>query len=376
MKKIIFLTLILLCFTTTSILADASISPADAPEVKSETAVLMDADSGQIIYGKNEEKTMYPASLTKIATAIYAIENSNLDETVTVSEKARKTDGTRVYLEPGEEVPLQKLLQGLLVNSGNDAGVAIAEHMEGSVSAFADSLNAFLEEEIGVVNTHFENPHGLYHEDHVTTAKDLAAITQYAMQNEHFRNIVGTKKLNWKGESWETTIFSHHRLMREDPYDGVTGGKTGYVDESGFTLETTAERDHIRLIVITMKSDSQNTAYEDTKQLLDYGFKNFESASMAKGKTYEDEGKTYTLKQPFYYTKQKKQTTSNYIKNDTLYLIDQQGNDVASLILEPTNQEKSMPSKSIKTNTHPLTWQNIIFGKMMHSPFSISHIVH
>ncbi|KGX84605.1 D-alanyl-D-alanine carboxypeptidase family protein [Pontibacillus marinus] len=256
------------------------------PEVNSEAVILIESNSGKVLYTKNAGKEMYPASLTKIATAIYAIEKGNLDEMVTVTKEARSIEGTRVYLDEGEKVTLKKLLQGLLINSGNDAGVAIAQHMSGSEEQFAADLNEYLTSEVGVENTTFANPHGLFDPKHVTTAKDLVKITQYAMKNEVFRELFGTKSLKWDGEAWDTTLYTHHKLMREDPYEGITGGKTGYVDESGFTLATSAKRNNLSLIVITLNSERQSIAYEDTKKLLDYGFDNFKISSFSKGEEF------------------------------------------------------------------------------------------
>ncbi|MEM5595191.1 serine hydrolase [Niallia circulans] len=185
---------------------------------------------------------MYPASLTKIATAIYAIENGKLDDIVTVSENAYSTEGTKVYLEKGEQVTLRHLLDGMLINSGNDAAIAIAEYLDGTVSDFETSINKYLKEKVNVHSTHFKNPNGLFDKDHYTTANDLALITQYAMKNETFREIFGTDELKWDGLSWDTTLVSHHQMVNGSrPYDKVTGGKTGYVDESKQTLATTAE---------------------------------------------------------------------------------------------------------------------------------------
>lgn len=155
--------------------------------LESEAAIMIDSKTGAVLYEKNANKQMYPASLTKIATAIYAIEIGELDDVVTVSEKARSIEGTGVYLEEGEQVTLKKLLQGLLINSGNDAGIAIAEHLSGSVQQFSSDINIYLKIVIGVNNINFENPHGLFGPEHVTTPEDLAKITQYAIRNETFR---------------------------------------------------------------------------------------------------------------------------------------------------------------------------------------------
>ena len=260
-----------------------------APTLSSEAAILLDQKTGQVLYDKNSTAQMYPASLTKIATAIYAIEKGNLDDIVTVSSKARNVEGTRVYLAEGEQISLKKLLQGLLINSGNDAGIAIAEHLDGSVRNFSKNINDYLKTEIGVQDTNFVNPHGLFDPNHVTTAEDIARITQYAMKNETFREIMSIKELDWTGEAWSTTLYNHHKLMREIPYEGVTGGKTGYVDQSGQTLVTTAERGNLSLIAVTLKGNTQTEAYNDTIELLDFGFENFKTTQIVKGKKFESE---------------------------------------------------------------------------------------
>lgn len=278
--------------------------PIDAPTIKSDSVILLDANTGSILYEKNSDTKLYPASLTKMATAIYAIETGNLDDIVTVSANAYETGGTRVYLEEGEKVTLKHLIQGLLINSGNDAGVAIAEHLDGSVEDFAKSINSYLQKEVGVKQTHFSNPHGLFDENHYTTAYDLALITKYALKNPVFREIFGTKELAWNGDSWDTTLYSHHLLLRgEIPYEGITGGKTGFVQESRFTLSTSAEKGDMSLIAIVLKADRNEIAYEDTVELLDYGFENFEVNEVATDKSFiGDKKESYHLSKPLKFT--------------------------------------------------------------------------
>ncbi|MGG6447406.1 D-alanyl-D-alanine carboxypeptidase family protein [Pseudobacillus badius] len=303
MKKIslIFVLILLINVLTAPIVLSRSHS--FSTDLMSESAILIDAKSGKILYEKNAKHQMYPASITKIATAIYAIENGDLDDMVTVSKKAREVEGTRVYLEGGEQVSLKKLIQGLLINSGNDAAVAIAEHLEGSPERFAFKMNKYLKKNIGTTQTNFENPHGLFAPNHVTTASDMAEITRYAMKNKVFREIFGTVKLKWKGTSWNTTLLNHHKLMREIPYEGVTGGKTGFVNESGHTLVTTAKREDFHLIAVTLKAPSSTAAFNDTIQLLDYGYQNYKAFKLTKGSTFHTkQGKSYELTKNLYYT--------------------------------------------------------------------------
>ena len=263
-------------------------------DLKSKGAVLLDSDTGAVLYAKNAEKRMYPASLTKIATAIYAIEKGNLDSIATVSGNAVRQDGTRVYLEEGEQITLKKLIQGMLVNSGNDAAVAIAEHLDGSVKQFSANLNGYLKTTIGVNNTHFINPSGLFDKNHYTTAMDLAIMTNYAIKNPVFAEIFGTKVLKWKGKSWKTNILSHHRMLTgELTYPGITGGKTGFTVKAKQTLSTTASNAKIRLTAVVLNSEQKKDKYDDTASLFDYGFKNYQRAIIKQGAIYSTNQKEY-----------------------------------------------------------------------------------
>lgn len=342
MKKVIlFITAIVAVNTMFSSKAFGH-SETSAPAILSEAAIVIDSKTGTVLYDKNSDVKMYPASLTKIATAVYAIEAGDLGDVVTVSSKARNIEGTRVYLEEGEQVTLKKLLQGLLINSGNDAGVAIAEHLSGSVESFSSDINNYLKNVIGVQNSNFQNPHGLFNPNHVTTAEDLAKITQYAMKNQVFREIFGTKELKWGGESWDTTIYTHHKLMRENVYKGVTGGKTGYVDQSGFTLATTAKRENLSLIVITLNSNSQSVAYNDTINLLDYGFDNFKTASISKGSTFTLGEKAYKASKKVYFTQSINAKLSKEVKEDgILEVLNQEGTVIASFPLDKIRKKNN-----------------------------------
>jgi serine-type D-Ala-D-Ala carboxypeptidase (penicillin-binding protein 5/6) len=265
------------------------------PEIKSESAVMIDAKTGDILYQKNSTDQMYPASITKIVTGILAIESGKLEESVIVSSEAVKADGTRVYLLEGEQVPLKKLVQGLLINSGNDAAIAIAEYMAGDVASFADQMNDFAKK-VGADDTHFVNPNGLFDVEHFTTAEDMAKITQYAMKNDVFREIVSTKELPWVGEGWETNLRNHHQLLWD--YPGTIGVKNGYVDESKHTLVTAVSRDNLDVIIVTLKAPSSRAAYWDTMAIGDYGFSHFERQTLTAGTEIQAEnGETYPLKE-------------------------------------------------------------------------------
>lgn len=338
MRKVIFIvTLLAINFLyVTNAFAETNLS---SPTLASEAAIIVEANTGEILFEKDANELMYPASLTKIATAIYAIENGRLEDIVTVSSDANRVEGTKVYLEVGEKVSLKKLLQGLLINSGNDAGVAIAEHLSGSVELFSHDLNTYLKNVVGVENTNFENPHGLFNTKHMTTAEDLAKITQYAMKNNTFKEIFSTKELEWNGESWDTTLITHHKILKgEIPYEGVTGGKTGYVDQSGFTLATTADNDNLSLIVITLKSSTEKDAYQDTEKLLDYGFENF--ASIKKGTVFTVGVQKYKTSHTLNYISPLNEQINKKVNEDgTLNIFNHENTLIATFQLEKINRE-------------------------------------
>lgn len=244
--------------------------PEDEIAIYSEAAAVIDAKTGNVLHSKRAEQQMYPASITKIVSGLTAIEAGVMNETAVIGENPTQVVGTRVYLLEGEEVPVERLVQGLLINSGNDAGTAIAEHIADSELSFANMMNELVEEQVGVTNTNFTNPHGLHHPLHYTTAIDMARISRYAMQNDTFREIVGTEEMAWNGQGWETTIYNHHRLLGN--VEGVTGIKNGYVSSAGATLVTSAEQDGNELIVVTLQAPSADESYRDTRMLLDYGF--------------------------------------------------------------------------------------------------------
>lgn len=349
-NKLVFIMILAFLFFSQDALAESE------PDVSSDAAILIDAKSGSVLYAKNADEKMYPASLTKIATAIYALEHGDLTDVVTVSESVWSVEGSKVYLEEGEKVPLLKLIQGLLINSGNDAGVAIAEHLHGTIDAFAANLNSYLKN-LGLKNTYFVNPHGLFDPNHVTTAEDIAKLTQYAIENETFSEIFGTIELEWQGESWETTLYTHHKLMREMPYEGVTGGKTGYTERSKNTLVTTAERENISLIAVVLKGENRQMVYNDTIKLLDYGFEHFKTAYIPKGAEFTVNDDKYIAATDFYYTQKLDERVDKSVNEDGMLEIVNENNElVASVPLK----NASAKSETEQTNAKYNVWHGVL----------------
>ncbi|SFB44174.1 D-alanyl-D-alanine carboxypeptidase (penicillin-binding protein 5/6) [Cohnella sp. OV330] len=250
--------------------------PADAsapPSAQSEAAILVEQHTGNVLYVKHGDERLYPASITKIATAIIALEQSSMSDIATVSKTARGEEGTRVYLAEGERVTMEKLLYGMMLNSGNDAATAIAEQIDGTKDKFAERMNAFMRDTIGAYDSNFVNPSGLPDPNQYTTASDMAMLARYAMDNETFRQIVSTRKLPWSGLEWTSTLENHNKMLTD--YPGATGIKNGYTIAAGNTLVGSAERDGMSLIGVVLKAGSKNIAYADMAAMLDYGFANF-----------------------------------------------------------------------------------------------------
>lgn len=248
-----------------------------APSVSASSAVLIDASSGRILYGKNENERRGMASTTKIMTAIVAIENAKLDKLVTVAPAAVGVEGSSVYLYAGEEITMETLLYALMLQSANDAAAAIAYDVAGGIEDFAAMMNEKARE-LGLSDTHFMNPHGLDDENHYTTAFELAKIAAYALENDTFAEIVATEKkvIPLHNSSASRLLVNHNRLLRS--YKDIIGVKTGFTKKCGRTLVSAAERDGVRLICVTLNDGDD---WRDHRALLDYGFSLYERETLA-----------------------------------------------------------------------------------------------
>ncbi len=232
------------------------------------SACIMNQATGEVIWHKNGHEKHSMASTTKIMSAIIALENSSIYDVVTISKNAQNTEGSAMYVREGEEYIMHDMLYGLMLNSGNDASIAIAEHISHSPEAFADLMNKKAYE-LGAKNTQFMNPNGLDDDGHYTTAYDLALITRYALKNEAFREIVSTKYREVRAQNGERLIplVNHNKLLSR--YKGCTGVKTGYTKKTGRCLVSSAERDGMQFVAVTISDPND---WQSHIAMFDYCF--------------------------------------------------------------------------------------------------------
>lgn len=266
--------LLALVLTLALFVVPPGVAGASPPEIIGKAAILADSATGQVLYEKNSHLRAYPASVTKTLTAIIALEQGRLTDSVVVPPEASIIEGSAIGLKAGETLSLEDLLYALLLNSGNDSAVAIACHIGGSVDGFVGLMNKKARE-LGAVDSHFNNSNGLPDDNHYTTAYDLSLITRYAMQNPEFRKIVSTetKNISRSDPEAQTFLLNHNKLLWR--YEGATGVKTGYTTQAGQCLAAAARRQDRELIAIVLDSEGDNI-WSDTTSLLDYGFKQFD----------------------------------------------------------------------------------------------------
>lgn len=290
MKKILILLLLLLPFNVRAI------------ETSATSAILMEQDSNRILYAKDIHNVRSVASISKIMTAIVAIENGKLNKKITIGNEIDKAYGSGIYIKKGEKLTLENLLYGLMLRSGNDAALAIAHNVGGSVSKFVEMMNETATK-IGMRNTTFNNPSGLDEEDgNFSTAYDMALLTSYAMKNENFKKIVGTKKYTLKTN--KNTYVWHNKNKLLNMYQYATGGKTGFTKKARRTLVTTASKNKLNLVAVTLNDGND---FNDHQNLFEYGFESYDRTLVLKkgylkieGETYYNKKKIYTKKNVYY----------------------------------------------------------------------------
>lgn len=278
----------LLWITITLLLWSMLLLPAKGqanPSVSADQSVLMEQSSGRVLFDKDAHKQRPVASITKTMTAIIAIESGKMDETVTVSKRAAYAEGSSIYLKEGDKIKLKELVYGLMLRSGNDAAIAIAEYIGGSVEGFRYLMNEKASW-LGMTDSHFDNPHGLDSKHHYSTAYDMAILMRHAMNNDVFKKITGTE--TYQADSKKHTWRNKNKLLTSY-YDYCTGGKTGFTRIAGRTLVTTAHKQDMDLIAVTLDAPDD---WEDHQAMYEWGFDNYNMTSILdKGeKTYKEEG--------------------------------------------------------------------------------------
>jgi D-alanyl-D-alanine carboxypeptidase len=248
-----------------------AVQAAQPPGTSAAADILIEASSGTVLHEKNADKHMRIASTTKILTAIVVLENCDASEKVVIPKNFPAIEGSSIYLKPGEELTVLDLLYGTLLESGNDAAVALALHVSGSVEEFAVLMNGYAKG-IGCAHSNFRNPHGLDQQDHYSTARDLALIAAEAMKNETFRTIVSTKTVSRAGRYFR----NHNKLLWKCP--GAVGIKTGFTESAGRSLVSCAERDGMSLICVTLNAPDD---WRDHTGLYDWGFRNYGCINIA-----------------------------------------------------------------------------------------------
>lgn len=283
LKKICFFVFIFFIITSNSYAYQI-----DPNEISGDAAILVDFNSGKILFEKNIHKRIYPASTTKILTGLLTLENLPMNKSITVPEDFEYVDGSSLYLEPGETFTVEELLEAFLVHSCNDVAVLFAQNISGDIVSFSELMNKRAKE-IGCKESHFTNPHGLHDDNHYTTAYDMSLISREAMKNPEFRRIVKISFLEMRstdqyGEKrylqntnrflWSESEIIYRNEYIPIKYDIVDGIKTGYTEEAGNCLVSSAEKDSMRLIACVFKSNGFDV-YRDSRMLLDYGFDNY-----------------------------------------------------------------------------------------------------
>ena len=258
-------------------LVEAASDSAEEPNLNSRAAIIYDRNSKEVIYGKEENTKRKMASTTKIMTCMVVLEKGELRDTVIVSKKAAGTGGSRVGLKTGDKVSVQDLLYGLMLCSGNDAAVALAEHVGGSVEGFADLMNEKARQ-LNLSNTHFVTPHGLDNEEHYTTAYELAIMADNALKNNTFSSIVGTKNITININGKPRNLSNTNELLGS--MAGVYGVKTGFTNGANRCLVTSCKRENLDIITVVLGADTKKFRTQDSIKLINYAMNNYKEINM------------------------------------------------------------------------------------------------
>lgn len=331
-RKIIF---IILTFSIMSIMPTAKALDT------SKSSVVMDLNSGRVLYQKNANEKRLIASITKIMTAIITLENISLNKEIKVGEEVLKMYGTNIYVEVGEKITIKDLLYGLLLRSGNDASVILANAVSKNEEEFIKLMNTKAQE-IGMKNSTFSNPHGLDEESkNYSTAYDMALLSKYAYQNKTYRKISATKKYTTKTNNKTYLWYNRNKLLTN--YENCTGGKNGYTPSAGRTLVTTASKDNLNLTVVTLNDPNE---YETHEELYEYVFNNYKNYTII-------DKSTFTIDKSFY-------DGTAYIKESFIYPLTEEELAKVKTKIHISNGE----TKDHKIGTAVIELDNTEIGKL------------
>lgn len=265
--KVIILFLIITFFPIPSASAE------QAPSFYAKNMILIEMETGRVLYEKQAHTRIPMASTTKIMTALVVLETAKLEDIVTVSKRAAQIGGSTMHLKQGEQISVKGLMYGLLLRSGNDAAIALAEHVAGSVEAFCELMNDKAKQ-LGAYNTNFSSPHGLDKDNHYTTAAELALVTKEAMQNSTFREMIATKSISIEGHTMSNT----NNLLYAN--NGIDGVKTGFTSKAGRCIVITAERNGMRIIGVILGCNSTNQRTSDGLKMTEFAYNNYEMCTL------------------------------------------------------------------------------------------------
>lgn len=361
MKKLKIIFFIFIFLMQFIIFISPSYADSDNLKTYCPSCILIEANTGKILYEKNSNDVRFPASTTKIMTAILTVENCNLDDVATVSHNAVYSipyDYTHASLKEGEELTIEQLLYALMIPSANDAAIVLAEHISGSVEEFAKLMNKRAEE-LGCKNTHFVNPNGIHSKDHTSTSYDLALMGKFAMQNSIIRKIVSTTQFTLpatnKYSKADRTFNNSNDLLSTYSryyYEGTTGVKTGYTGEAGNCIIASAKKNDFEVILVVLGGESTNTGlsqrYLDCKTLFDYAFNNYSLKTLNE--------KNAVLKQITVRGATEETQNLNVLIKDKIEIFSENSADLSSIEPEITLDENLMAPISANSAIGKITY--------------------
>lgn len=329
--------------------------------INSRSCIIYDRNSHMVLYSKNENKTVKMASTTKIMTSLIIIENCDLSETVEVSKKSASTGGSRLGLKTGDKITIKDLLYGLMLCSGNDAAIALAEYAGEDVTGFVRLMNDKANQ-LGLKDTHYESPHGLDFDNHYTTAYELAVLTDYALKNKTFLQIVGTKNYTITINGYSKNISNTNELLGN--LTGVYGVKTGFTNGANRCLVTACKRNNMDIICVVLGADTKRFRTQDSIKLIEYAFKNFTYINVNDlAIDYFENWKNENLK---YLTINKSSSTSFKLevktsKTPILSILKNETNDIkTSISIKPNLEAPLYPDSVIGSLTLSISDRNLI----------------